>query len=162
MSKPKAPSVETIIFENESEKIYFSFNLFKTGREKIPKDACLEDRFVFLLRQAYTSNKMLEFLKTFKAESIESVVTGVNFLIRYGISWAQYENKNLVKAFYEALDKLFIDDEGKYVPYAMYITKGLIEEEQKETLLIGVPAEVLEKYNKTKKLWESEKTGENK
>ena len=156
MSKPKAPSVDALVFANESEKIYFSFPVFKLGKEKLSKDACMEDRFVFLLRQAYSSNKMLDFLTGFKADSVESVVTGVNFLIRYGVLWEQHENKNLINAFYKALGDLFGESEGKYVPYAMYITKGLLQQEKDGSLTISVPEDVLEKFNKTRSLWQKE------
>ncbi len=158
MSKPKASNVEMLVFENEKEKIYFSFPLFKTNREKLPKDTCLEDRFVFLLKQAYSANKMIELLKDFKAESVESVITGINFLIRYGVCWVQCENKGLVNAFYKSVEDLFTEDEGKYIPYAMYITKGLLEEQK--ALLISLPETVIDKYNQTREVWkrESEET----
>jgi hypothetical protein len=104
---------------------------------------------------------MLELLKGFKAESVESVVTGVNFLIRYGILWVQFENKSLIEAFYNALNELFIDSDGKYVPYAMYITKGLLAETEKEALLVEIPEKIIEQYNSTKTLWLEEMAGDN-
>lgn len=156
MSKPKSPNVEMLVFENEQEKIYFSFPLFKTNKDRLAKDASLEDRFIFLLKQAYSVNKLSDLFKGFKAESVESVVTGVNFLIRYGVCWVQYENKGLISSFYKCVENLFEEDEGKYVPYAMYITKGLIKEQETGALLVKLPEEVIYKYNKTKEAWQKE------
>lgn len=149
-----------VSFENEKEHIYFSFSLPQAGDEKTLKNAALEERFLSLIKQAYNTGKMTELLMGIKADSFESFITGINFLIRYGICRIQKGQEDIVYEFYRSLEELFTIEENKYTPYAVYITEGLVAEEQGGGLPVKVPDCIKEKSSRIQKAWKEKLVSE--
>lgn len=156
MSDTENANPVIISFENEKEHIYFSFSLPEAGDERALKNTTLEDRFLCLIKQAYDTGTMTELLTGMKADSFESFITGVNFLIRYGICRVQEGQEDIMYEFYRSLEELFTIKENKYTPYAVYITEGLLAEEQGGGLPVKVPEEIKEKSSCIKKAWKEE------